>query len=110
MSRRAIVATALCILALPLRAQTPVALDTIRVTVTRDTARSPLTLPFAIGAILPESTRPCLKGASLDHELMLVPAVFAATRQNPSQDPRFSIRGFGSRSTFGVRGVRVLWN
>jgi iron complex outermembrane receptor protein len=29
-------------------------------------------------------------------------------RTNPSQDPRISIRGFGARSAFGVRGVRVL--
>ena len=54
--------------------------------------------------------RPGQKHASLDEAMLAVPGVFAASRQNPSQDPRISIRGFGSRSAFGVRGVRILWN
>ena len=91
-------------------AQSPASLDTVRVSVTRDTARSPLTLPFAITATFPDSIRPGQKHSSLDEALLAVPGLFAASRQNPSQDPRISIRGFGSRSAFGVRGVRVLWN
>ena len=38
----------------------------------------------------------------------MVPGLVAVNRTNPSQDPRISIRGFGARSTFGVRGVRIL--
>ena len=38
----------------------------------------------------------------------MVPGLTVTNRNNPSQDPRLSIRGFGARSTFGVRGVRVL--
>ncbi len=40
--------------------------------------------------------------------LLGVPGLAVANRNNPTQDPRISIRGFGSRSAFGVRGVRVL--
>src|SRR5207253_3249981 len=29
-------------------------------------------------------------------------------RNNPAQDARISIRGFGARSAFGVRGIRIL--
>ena len=35
------------------------------------------------------------------------PGVVANTRQNYAQDLQISIRGFGARSTFGIRGVRL---
>lgn len=82
----------------------------MRVTVTRDSARSPLLLPFAVSVLHPDSTRPGQRHTSLDESLFLVPGVFVANRQNPTQDPRISIRGFGARSAFGVRGVRILWD
>ena len=44
----------------------------------------------------------------MDELLFAIPGVALANRQNPAQDPRVSIRGFGARSAFGVRGVRVL--
>lgn len=78
------------------------------VTVTRDAARSPLELPFAISATRPDSLRPGQRHLSLDETLFLLPGVTVANRNNPTQDPRISIRGFGARSAFGVRGVRVL--
>jgi outer membrane receptor protein involved in Fe transport len=46
--------------------------------------------------------------ASLDDALWLIPGLSVSNRNNPSQDPRISIRGFGARSAFGVRGIRVL--
>ena len=39
---------------------------------------------------------------------MFVPGVVVSNRYNPTQDPRLAIRGFGARSAFGIRGVRVL--
>lgn len=36
-----------------------------------------------------------------------IPGVTALDRQNYAQDTQLSIRGFGSRSTFGVRGLRL---
>src|SRR5919198_5892586 len=44
----------------------------------------------------------------LDEALASVPGVFVANRYNFSQDQRISIRGFGSRSAFAVRGVKIL--
>ena len=42
-------------------------------------------------------------------ELMgAVPGVQVRDRQNFAQDLQLSVRGFGTRSTFGVRGVRIL--
>ncbi|MBA3557579.1 MAG: TonB-dependent receptor [Gemmatimonadaceae bacterium] len=90
-------------------AQTPaVPLAPVEVTVTRDAARSPLELPFAITRIQPDSARPGQRQSSLEETLALLPGVIVANRTNPTQDPRISIRGFGARSAFGVRGVRIL--
>jgi len=36
-----------------------------------------------------------------------IPGLLARDRQNYAQDEQLSIRGFGARSTFGVRGVRL---
>lgn len=78
------------------------------VTITRDTARSPLVVPFAVSSSEPDSMRPGQRHIGLDETLLLLPGVTVANRNNPSQDPRISIRGFGSRSAFGVRSVKVL--
>ena len=40
--------------------------------------------------------------------LSAVPGVQVRERQNYAQDLQLSVRGFGARSTFGVRGVRIL--
>ena len=36
-----------------------------------------------------------------------VPGIVVQNRKNYAQDLQISIRGFGARSTFGVRGVRL---
>jgi len=44
---------------------------------------------------------------NLSESLMTVPGVSAENRQNYAQDLQLSVRGFGARSSFGVRGVRL---
>lgn len=83
-------------------------LEPVIVEVGRGTHRSPLELPFAISVATPDSARPGQRHLSLDETLAAVPGVAVWNRNNPSQDPRISIRGFGARSAFGVRGIRVL--
>ena len=83
------------------------ALQGVRVTVTRDAARSPLELPFAWSRATIED-RPALRRSGVGDLLLGVPGVQVQDRANPSQDPRIAVRGFGARSAFGVRGVRVL--
>ncbi len=90
------------------RDSSAVRLDSVVVTVTRTTGRSLLKSPFAVSIVQPDSSRPGQRHAGVDETLALVPGLSATSRNNPSQDPRLSIRGFGARSTFGVRGVRVL--
>ncbi|MEP6690615.1 MAG: TonB-dependent receptor [Gemmatimonadaceae bacterium] len=80
----------------------------ITVSVTRDHARSPLDLPYAISVVRPDSNRPGQRHLTIDELLLLLPGITVANRYNPAQDPRISIRGFGARSAFGVRSIRVL--
>ena len=44
---------------------------------------------------------------NLSEALARVPGVVAQNRQNYAQDIQISSRGFGARSTFGVRGLRL---
>ena len=65
-------------------------------------------LPGAVSVI--DSTllggfRPAL-GA--DEILAGVPGLYVANRYNFSLDQRLSIRGFGARSNFGVRGIKIV--
>ena len=83
-------------------------LKPVVVEVGRGAHRSPLDLPFAVTVQTPDSMRPGQRHLSLDETLWLIPGLSVSNRNNPSQDPRISIRGFGARSAFGVRGIRVL--
>ena len=78
------------------------------VTVTRDVGRSPLDLPYAITSLRPDSVSPGLTHTLVEQTLALLPGVTVANRTNPSQDTRVSIRGFGARSQFGARSIRIL--
>ena len=46
-------------------------------------------------------------GASLAESLQQVPGLLVRERQNYAQDTQISVRGFGARSPFGIRGVRL---
>jgi len=45
---------------------------------------------------------------ALDEALASVPGLFMQNRYNFAQDLRVSIRGFGARSAFGIRGIKIL--
>jgi iron complex outermembrane receptor protein len=110
--KRASITAALLSLPLSAQAQQDTAAATslapVVVTVTRGSGRSVLGSPYAITISEPDSSRPGQRHASVDETLALIPGVTAISRNNPAQDPRLSIRGFGARSAFGVRGIRVL--
>jgi outer membrane receptor protein involved in Fe transport len=88
-------------------AQRPDTLPPVTVSVAR--ADLPLTrLPFAIAVVNgPDATRGRTTWG-LDEALAGVPGVFAANRYNFSLDQRLAIRGFGARSAFAVRGIKIL--
>lgn len=45
---------------------------------------------------------------SLQEYLRVVPGLFSLNSNNYAQDLRLSIRGFGSRAAFGIRGVKLI--
>ncbi len=83
-------------------------LEPVVVEVSRGAKRPLLDLPFSVTVQSPDSSRPGQRHLALDEALLLIPGLTVSNRNNPSQDPRISIRGFGARSAFGVRGIRVL--
>ena len=82
-------------------------LPQMTVTTTR-TEAAPFDVPASVDVIDGERVRAAGRPEiNLSESLALVPGVTARERQNYAQDLQLSIRGFGARSTFGVRGVRL---
>jgi iron complex outermembrane receptor protein len=81
-------------------------LATVVVTATR-IEQSSADLPVSIDRIGQAEIHNGQLQVNLSESLMTVPGVSAQSRQNYAQDLQISVRGFGARSSFGVRGVRL---
>ena len=81
-------------------------LPTIVVTATR-TAQSAFDIPASVDAVAVNEAGANTPNVNVSEYLDTIPGVVARNRQNYAQDEQISIRGFGARSTFGVRGVRL---
>lgn len=64
--------------------------------------------PYAIGVATREQLDRGRPGLALDEALIGIAGVQVDNRFNYALGERISIRGFGARAQFGVRGVRVL--
>ena len=62
----------------------------------------------SIDAVVIDSFRTASPLVNLSELLSGVPGLQVRDRQNYAQDLQISVRGFGTRSSFGVRGVRIL--
>ena len=92
---------------LPVYAQQAVqTLDRVVVTATR-TERSQLDVPASTDVLDRDEVRDTNLRVNLSESLVRVPGLVVLNRQNYAQDLQISMRGFGARSTFGVRGVRL---
>jgi iron complex outermembrane receptor protein len=82
-------------------------LDEITVTATRmessvrDVARS-------VSIVGKEEIQNSTQQLGLDEALVRVPGLYIQNRYNFSGDLRVSLRGFGARSSFGIRGIKVF--
>jgi len=81
-------------------------LSTVVVTATR-VEQSDFDLPVSIDRIGSNAIHDGQPEINASESLVRSPGVVAHNRQNYAQDLQISVRGFGSRSTFGVRGVRL---
>ena len=100
---------ALAAVALPALApagETQVRLDPVVVTATR-TETPAFDVPASIDRIGGDGIRDARMQVNISESLGGVPGLFARDRQNYAQDVQLSVRGFGARSTFGIRGVRL---
>jgi iron complex outermembrane receptor protein len=64
-------------------------------------------LPVAIDVVNKEDIQDGQLQMTLSESLIRVPGITAQNRTQSAQDPQISSRGFGARSSFGVRGIRV---
>ncbi|UCF20732.1 MAG: TonB-dependent receptor [Gemmatimonadota bacterium] len=65
-------------------------------------------LPYAVGLVGSTQIQGLEATVSLDESLLAVPGVLVNNRYNFALGNRISIRGFGSRAQFGVRGIRLI--
>src|SRR5688500_1945242 len=81
--------------------------DAVVVTATRAPQPS-LQVPASVDRIPGEEIREGRSEVNLAESLGRVPGIVVQNRQNYAQDLQISSRGFGARSTFGVRGIRLI--
>lgn len=65
-------------------------------------------VPAAVSVVSKDDIQLGRQQLALDESLSRVPGLFMQNRYNFAQDLRLSIRGFGARANFGIRGVKIL--
>ncbi len=90
----------------PAHAAASATLAPVVITATR-TEAAPFDIPASIDRIGSETIRDGRAQVNISESLGGVPGLLARDRQNYAQDVQISVRGFGARSTFGIRGVRL---
>ena len=76
-----------------------------------EATRIPLSVfkaPFAIDRVERQHIVRAQPQLGLDESLSSIPGLVLQNRFNFAQDLRISIRGFGARANFGIRGVKIL--
>ncbi len=88
-------------------ADTASALGTVVVTGSR-TATESFETPYSIDVVKGSDITQGQLGVNASESLIAVPGLVVQNRQNYAQDLQISVRGFGARSAFGVRGVKLI--
>ena len=83
------------------------AMEELVVSATR-TIRAVREVPAAVSVVGREDIQLGRQQLGLDEALGRVPGLFAQNRYNFAQDLRLSIRGFGARANFGIRGLKLI--
>ncbi len=95
--------------AFPAHAQTSDAVTLDPVVVSAERAPQPsFDAPASVSAITRSTIETAGPQVNASEVLNRVPGISVLNRQNYAQDLQLSIRGFGARSTFGIRGVRLI--
>ena len=83
------------------------ALNPVVVTGTR-MEQSSFMLPMSIDVVESPVIQEAQPRVNLTEALSRIPGLVIQNRQNYAQDLQVSSRGFGARSTFGIRGIRIV--
>ncbi|MET0963399.1 MAG: TonB-dependent receptor [Noviherbaspirillum sp.] len=97
----------ICAFSAPAQAQTESTLGEIVVSGNRSEQRR-FDVPGAIDLVEIDPMRQSSPLVNLSELMSAVPGVQLRNRENYAQDLQLSVRGFGTRASFGVRGVRIL--
>ncbi|KAA9000537.1 TonB-dependent receptor [Affinibrenneria salicis] len=81
--------------------------DSTLIIVRQHSGLSELDTPAAVSVVNGDDLRDAAPQINLSEKLSGVPGLQIQNRQNYAQDLQLSVRGFGSRSMYGVRGVRI---
>ncbi len=81
-------------------------LSSVVITATK-TEQDSFDLPMSIDKVSKEQIQDGQLQMTLSESLARVPGITAQNRTQMAQDPQISSRGFGARSAFGVRGIRL---
>lgn len=88
--------------------------QTVTITLEEVTLKAPqletsrFLLPASVSVINWAPLQSFQQQLSLQEYLRAVPGLFTLNATNYAQDLRLSIRGFGSRAAFGIRGVKII--
>ena len=64
--------------------------------------------PYSISVLNFKENQKLFQQLSLQEYLEGVPGLFSLNANNYAQDLRISLRGFGARSAFGIRGIKII--
>jgi len=67
-----------------------------------------LSTPASVSVVDQEAIRRAQPQLTLGESIGKLPGVFIQNRANFAQDARISIRGFGARTPFGIRGLQLI--
>ena len=87
--------------------QDVVTLPRVQVVATR-TPQARNAVPAAVTVLEGADLATDTPGTTVSEKLAAVPGLLARNRQNLAQDEQLSIRGFGTRASFGIRGLRLF--
>ncbi len=82
---------------------TLIVIDSLVITASRLPQRPIFVSPF----LTPAFQAKLSQGTSVNDYLQAVPGLFTLSPDNYAQDTRITSRGFGARSSFGIRGIKI---
>ena len=82
-------------------------INPVKVTATR-VEKNIIDIPASVSYISQEKIQLGAEQVGLDESMTQVPGAFLLNSYNYAQDLRVSIRGFGARSSFGIRGIKII--